>query len=360
MIRLSNLVWVALGCVILTACGGGPGANSSAVTGAPVDGNPNPATSVAFPALAVKTGDYLVYSSNLVQTIPTPAVAGITEQTITRIYTKVNADGSFELAEIFSNANVGVTTSVWNANTGILSSVAFNRICSYPTAYREIPPIGSKIGDSYSVAATNSCFSPSLASTVDSTLNTTGTVQTNELITRPFGSFSTIGYTRSSQTASPSGSSTVSEICSVDLVTGVAVQCNSTFRSFASGQTTPATESSSSRSLEAYLIGGQPPVGAALRRFAGFWKITFGGLFSSNCVGFSFAKDGAATGSCFLRYTNGGVFSVTGSIDAAGQVSLRGSNGELLSGTMTSPLGGAGTWVKGSDTGTWTANRDSD
>jgi hypothetical protein len=109
----------------------------------------------------------------------------------------------------------------------------------------------------------------------------------------------------------------------------------------------------SSMRLVAFGLSGQAPVGTAVRRFTGLWRVEFSGDDRGVCTQVRVAVDGAVSGTCDF----GGMapVAVTGLIDDKGVVRVDASNGARLTGTASTPMAASGTWALGNARGTWTA-----
>jgi hypothetical protein len=156
---------------------------------------------------------------------------------------------------------------------------------------------------------------------------------------------------------------TTTETCWVDLVTGRAVECSSTWRTVPTGQTTATAAGTRTDRLEAYSIGGKAAVGPAVRRFAGYWQFTFTGGSQGGCDNVQVETSGRITGSCRLRSAAGVYstpFTVGGSVAADGTLNVTTKDGSTVSGSFSSPIAGSGTWrsvdsTGSTRTGSWTA-----
>jgi hypothetical protein len=98
------------------------------------------------------------------------------------------------------------------------------------------------------------------------------------------------------------------------------------------------------------------PQGNVLARFTGSWRVQYTGGTSGSCAQLAVTTSGGISGSCTAA--TGASFNVTGSVNELGAVTLALPTGGSLTGTLTTPYEGAGTWVDGSFTGTWTANHN--
>lgn len=333
---------------LLAACGGG--GSDPAPTTLPPPSNPN-----AYPNVSPNAGDWFVYTSTVTPTLP--AGTAPTERTITRHFRIVNADGSLTRAETTSRFN-SLASRAFNTAGAQVTYTSGTLICTYAPAYRSGPPLTSVVGDSFTATSSESCATqPSGTATVRA-LSATGSNQSTESKTIPLGTFSTFKYSQTLVTTSSADVTTTLETCWIDRNSGRTVECTSTYNTVPAGQTTATASGSTSFRLEGYSFRGQAPVGAAVRRFAGYWNVTFAGTSIGDCGNLLIDINGQISGSCrFL--TSAGVygpsFSVTGTVGANGAATVTATTGASMTGTFTSPEGANGTWVNTGASGTWTA-----
>ena len=332
-----------LSIALLAACGGG-------------GSDPTPPDNVnAFPNVSPSAGDWYVYTSTVTPTLPTGAAPS--ERTITRHYRVVNSDGSFTRTDIASTVN-SLASRAYNTSGALVTYTSGTQLCTYAPAFRSGPPLTSVLADSFTATSTESCaIQPSGAPTL-TTLSANGSNQSTESRSIPLGTFSTFKYSQTIVASSASGVTTTLETCWIDRNTGRAVECTSTYSTVPVGQLVATASGSRIFRLEGYSFRGQTPVGAAVRRFSGNWKVNFAGSSIGDCGNLLIDINGQISGSCrFL--TSAGVygpsFAVTGTVGANGAATVSATTGANMTGTFTSPESANGTWVNTGASGTWTA-----
>jgi hypothetical protein len=150
---------------------------------------------------------------------------------------------------------------------------------------------------------------------------------------------------------------TTVESCWADMVTGRTVKCDWTYSTTNAGQSSPSSAGSVAMVLQAYSFRGAAPVGPAVRRFAGYWSVTFSGTGSGKCDNVLIDSNGSISGSC-ANLVGGGYsapWAITGVVDANGSASITAATGATLTGTFATPTNASGTWVNGAANGSWAA-----
>ena len=332
----------------LTACGGGGSDSSPSTPSTPVNTN-------AYPTATPTSGDWFVYTSSVNPTLPAGATP--TERTITRHFRVVNGDGSLTRADTTSTFN-SLASIAFNSSGALVSYTSGTLLCSYAPAYRSNPPRTSVIGDTYSANSSESCATQPNGTATVRTLSANGTNQPAESKTISIGTFSTFKYSQTLLTSSATDVTTTLETCWIDRNTGRTVECTSTYSRVPIGQTTATSSGTTTFRLEGYSFAGQTPIGAAVRRFAGYWNVTFAGTSIGDCSNLLIDINGQISGSCrFL--TSAGVytptFTVSGSVAASGAATLTATTGASMSGTFTNPGAANGNWLNTGASGTWTA-----
>lgn len=97
-----------------------------------------------------------------------------------------------------------------------------------------------------------------------------------------------------------------------------------------------------------------------MRRFAGYWNVTFAGTTIGDCSNLLIDTNGQISGSCRFLTSEGSYgppVAAAGSVDANGRATVTATTGASLSGTFTSPATANGTWSNGAAAGTWNATR---
>ena len=214
------------------------------------------------------------------------------------------------------------------------------------------------VGDAYSAASAESCATQPNGTASVTNLSVTSGSQAAESKTIPVGTFSTFKYAQTLTASSTTSTTTTSETCWIDKATGRTVECTSSYNTVPAGQTTPSASGTTLFQLQAYSFRGQAAVGAAVRRFAGYWNVAFAGTSIGDCTNLLIDINGQISGSCrFL--TSAGVyapsFTVSGSVSATGAATVTATTGASLSGSFASPEAANGTWSNTGASGTWTA-----
>lgn len=338
---------IAAAALLFAACGGGGSDTTPATPEPPSDPN-------AFPSALPAPGDWFVYTSSVNPTLPAGTAA--TERTFTRHFRVVNSDRSLTRADTTSTFNSLASRAFYSAGA-LVSYTSGTLLCNYAPAYRSIPPYTSSVGDSYSGTSSESCATqPNGAATV-LTLSTNGVNQPVENKTIPLGTFSTFKYIQTLTTSSTADVRTSLETCWIDRNTGRTVECTSTYTTVPVGQSTATASGTTIFRLEGYSFNGRAPVGAAVRRFSGYWNLVYGGTSSGDCLNLLIDVNGQISGGCrvFPTLSNAPAFAVSGTINAAGTANLVATTGATISGSFTSPAAASGTWTNGAASGTWIA-----
>ena len=342
-----NAIRAGLACSLvslLAACGGGGGEGGTASTTTPV------ATQNAYPATVASTGDWYTYASTEQRTSP----SGYSFEFSSTSYVKsVTADGKLQRVDL---GDFGSQSTLHYDATGELSSQGDDLSCEYTGGFRRRPLPGAAAGSTFATSTVRTCkFQGSVSDTTVDNITVTGKAEGLELRTTPLGTFQTFKTSYTSTTTHASGDTNTSiATCWDDVETGVVVECQSTVSFTAKGAAVPRSSSTRVSRLVAYGRSGQAPVGPAVRRFAGTWRVQFSGDDSGSCSSVRVALDGAISGSC----TFGGSVSygVTGRITDSGAVTVNVDNGAQLTGTAGTPLAASGNWTLGNLRGSWTAS----
>ena len=336
---------ISIAASLLAGCGGG---GSDAAPTAP--SNPN-----AYPSALPVAGDWFVYTSSVNPTLPVGTAP--TERTITRHFRIVNPDGSLTRADTTSTFN-SIASRAFNSARALVSYTSGTLLCNYAPAYPSGPPLASVVGDAFNSTSTESCATQPNGTPSTSALSTTGTNQSVEAKNIPLGGFNTFKFAQTRTATSSTAVTTTVETCWIDRATGRTVECTSSYSTIPVGQTTPTSSGTTQFRLEAYSFNGQAAIGAAVRRFAGYWNVTFAGTGIGDCSNLLIDINGQISGSCrFLTSAGvyGSPFTVTGSVAANGATTLTATTGASMSGTFTSPGAANGAWSNGAASGTWTA-----
>jgi hypothetical protein len=346
--HLMNAIRAGLACSLvslLAACGGGGGEGGRDGTTTPV------ATQNAYPATVASTGDWYAYASTEQRTSP----SGYSFESSSTSYVKsVTADGKLQRVYL---GDLGSQSTLHYDATGQLSSEDGDHLsCEYAAGYRRRPLPGAAAGSTFATSTVRTCkFQGSVPDTTVSSITVTGKAEGLESRTTTLGTFQTFKSSYTSTTTHANGDTNTSiATCWDDVETGAVVECQSTVSSTAKGAAVPRSSSTLVSRLVAYGRSGQAPVGPAVRRFAGTWRVQFSGDDSGSCSSVRVALDGAISGSCAF---GGSVsYGVTGQIADNGDVTVNVDNGAQLTGTAGTPLAASGTWTLGSLRGSWTAS----
>lgn len=343
-----NAIRAGLACSLvslLAACGGGGTDNGSAGT------TPAVATQNTYPATRASAGDWYVYRNASQQTLPT---ASTSDYSLTRYFKSVTSEGKLQRVQ---SSSIGEQFTRHYDTAGEISAVVYpDRNCEYTAGYRFSPLPGAAAGSTYSTSSVGTCRSTGMVpgTTVDR-ITVTGKADGLESRTTPLGTFQTFKRSHTITTIhADGGTATSNETCWDDVNTGAIVECEFTSSSTAKGATAPRSSSSGTLRLVAYGRSGQAPVGPAVRRFAGTWRVQFSGDDSGSCSSVRVALDGAISGSCAFGGTVS--YGVTGQIAENGAVTVNVNNGAQLTGTAGTPLAASGNWTLGNLRGSWTAS----
>jgi hypothetical protein len=317
----------------LTGCGGGGG------------GSDAPAAAVS--KIAATAGDYYTYTLDHTGSNTSPW-----SMSFTRAYSTVNGDGSSVRVDTYSTTLYAAATRNLDASFGT-SSFSYS-VGGVGTTCTNSPsdvvvPLPASVGSSWNNNFTQTCTGGSPSS---STFNNTGSMTALESVVTPAGTFNA-GKFVFTQTEVRSGSYTqvIHYTCWIDVVTGRTVKCDSTYTY--TPQVGSVVTGTDSFTLIGYKASGLSS-SATVARFAGTWSGSYAGSSSGTCSSLVVASNGDITGSCVDG--NVGSFTVTGTVNAAGTVSMTASTGPTFSGTLSTTSTGSGTWIGvPSGGGTWTA-----
>jgi len=330
----------------LSACGGGGGSAGDTSTSQPL-----PTT---FPGVKPTAGDYYIYTVTASTT--TPANVQPTTTTSVRTYSVVNSDGSY--TRVVTGTSIKQSRD-YAADGKVATSSSVSQQCAYSPGYLISPAAGTAVGQTYSGTTSETCTISGGSGPSTATLTTSGTADAIESVTTAAGTFRAFKYTSTYVRTNGTYVSTTLETCWTDMVLGRSVKCNTSYTTVQSTDQSVIGAGSSTSELTAYSAAGAAPVGSTLPRFVGSWRVTFAGAATGYCSNAAVTTAGAITSSCVRTNSSGSVignFTVSGSVDVNGVVSATGSDGSSFTGSLTSPTAGAGAWVNGSMSGTWTAD----
>lgn len=307
-------------------------------------------STTSVPKVVPTQGDYYTFAFT-----HSPTGGSSSNFSYIRNYATVNGDGSAVRIETFSNG-VPAKTLNMDAMFGITShSYMSGSVLTTCTATPSniVVPLPATTSTTWNTNFAQTCTGGSPST---STFNNTGAVTAIETVVTPAGTF-TAGKFVFTQTEVRTGAYTqvINYTCWIDTVMGRTVKCNNTY------VYTPVSGTGSSGS-ETFSLTGYSAAGYSsaptVARFAGAWSGSYTGYSGTSntgtCSNLVVNTSGAITGSCTDNFA--GVFTVTGTVNAAGAASLVASTGVTFSGTLFSTTNGSGTWVGiPNGGGTWAA-----
>lgn len=339
----SNFSWkaaAALGVAgLLAACGGGGGGGGVGDTGS---------TTAPITRAEVQAGDYLVYTVTNTPTVP--AGQQPTTMSQTRSYVSIAADGSSQQFTGYSAA-VFAGPTTFDVNDGFVGNNdaigSANIPCFYTPALQSSPPYPRSVGQTWQQTSVRTC------SGITNTGTQSGKVVAREQVVVPAGTFDSYKVERKGLLETVSSTTSQTLTCWYSVQRGVTLKCDSTGTQTPVGSTTPNSVISSSMSLKGWGGPNRATLGTVLPRFSGYWRVQYGGGNSGSCTQLMVSDTGGISGNCSAA--SGGSFAVTGSVNDSGAVDIALPTGGKLTGTLTTPYGGNGTWADSGLTGTWTA-----
>jgi hypothetical protein len=325
---LMTLATLASAVLLLQACGGGgDGAGTSAASPTPTQSG---------------TEDYYTYAN----VTTTNGVAG---PTYYRTYAvRTNTDSSTDRivtssafsAEQRLQTSGGALSSITQLSAGNPTST-----CTYSPAAQFVPPSPRSVGQTWSQSWTLSCTS---GSTSSGTQN--GSIAAIEDVVLPFATLSSYRAVRTSTVTSGTTTSQTQETCWYPTNAGFTTRCTTVVTN--SAPSAPTQTTSTETTLIGYGGPNREPQGNRIARFAGSWRVTFGGSFAGTCSAISVTATGNLSGACS---GTGGAFTVSGTIDSNGSLQAVATTGSRFAGTIGTPHSGSGTWTDVNGSGTWTA-----
>ena len=326
--RISLRVVAIVSALSVISCGGGDGGGASQVALTRNDAVP---------------GDYFIYE------VTTTTAAGGLATTRNSIvsYRSVAADGSNQRVAASGGGNsfVPIQRATYNVDGGLVSVDSLSPpavpVCTFTVPLALTPSFPRAVGQTWSNTTIRTC------STLVTTIVTTGTVVARENLTLPVGTVDTWRTTRA-VTFTGSGGVTAQQLtCWYSVARGVMVRCDTVSQS---GTTAEST------TTEVLTSAGGPTrasEGNVHARFQGPWYVSYSGASSGVCGSLAISSNGTVSGSCVP--VGGAAFTVNGTVDVNGVVNVTWPGGGMLTGTLTAPYEGSGTWSEGTNSGTWTA-----
>jgi hypothetical protein len=177
-----------------------------------------------------------------------------------------------------------------------------------------------------------------------------------ESLVTPAGTFDSYRAERTGVSVTTTNTVSQQLTCWYSVQRGVMLRCDYTSTQTLAASTTPSYVASTTIVLTG--LGGPTRLaqGNVLARFAGAWRVQYAGGVSGNCAQLAVTTSGGISGNCTVA--SGASFSVTGSVNDSGAVTITLPTGGSLIGTLTTPYSGNGSWTDGSFTGTWTATHN--
>lgn len=317
--------------VLISACGGGSGGTPASV--------------------ALTAGDYFVYQS----TSTVPGV-GQTDSYYTNTLAHVGADGSATEVQTSGEAGPYSQTTI-NADyqetdwLGALASLGPDT-----TNCKNVPQIDGPgrqlaVGKAWNLTYTRTCGSTSGSGSPSSTvIVNTGSVTAVESVTSPAGTFNAFKLAYTITSKSSDISSVAQYTCWRDRVTNQTIACQTTTSSNGTSSTTYTR-------LIGYSVAASSAQVLTPARFAGLWRIKWGGSNSGSCPVVIVSANGNFSDSCTYvdQLGNQAVTPISGSVAADGRATASLGTGAQWSGTFSSPLVASGTWANTGASGAWQA-----
>jgi hypothetical protein len=326
---------------LLAACGGGGGGGEA---------GPTP----PITRTEAQAGDYFLYGWTMATAVP----AGVRGQTWESVqtYHSIAADGTNRTVTTNSTGMPGGQTT-FDVNDGLVgySDVIGGDVnCPYTPAAQWSPPYPRSVGQTWTSTSTSTCGTPTTTTTIS------GEVVAREQLSVPAGSFDSYRVDNTGVTMTPlsttGGGNSVLEkdTCWYSVQRGVLLRCDSTITTTPANSTTPSNVDSITLVITGLGGPARAAQGNVLARFTGTWSVQYVGGNSGNCAQLAVTARGAISGNCTAA--SGASFAVAGSVNEGGAVDITLPTGGKLTGTLTTPYTGNGTWADSGLTGTWTAS----
>lgn len=325
-VRAAQSVAAALLVAGLSACGGGGGDGGS---------SPAPTGPVLSTRAELTVGEYMVYDTSQTRHGSTTPTAGKRTWVFDQVGATVRKKETAYAApsRLLTYDAASALTSV---SGGGLDA------CTYAPGRQLSPPYPRWVGQTWDVTSGLSCDSM--------TSRQRGRVVAREPLVLPIGTFDSLRVERVGADVRANYRSDVTETCWYDTPRGFVLRCETDYTSYVGSS--PPTGWTDVWVLSGMGGPGRAPIGAVLPRFAGEWAMVYAGSPAANCNRVSVGPDGSVSGSCSMAPSGG-----TGWVDTSGAVNITLQNGMVLTGTLSTPDGGSGTWTLGTSSGTWTATR---
>jgi hypothetical protein len=324
--------------LLIAACGGGGTSGTQAPSPGPLMRND------AAP------GDYFVYAMSTTTTVPSGVPTNTRNSIVT--YRTLASDGTNQrVGTIGGSSGVPRQPSTYNVDGALVSldgAPGAPVVCSFSVPLALTPPFPRAVGQTWSNTTTRSCGS------ANTTIVTSGAVTARESLVLPIGTLDT-WRTQRNVTFTTSVDVAVQQLtCWYSVTRGQMVRCDTNYQRTPNGAASPDAVTSTTELLTGAGGPGRAFEGNAQARFDGTWRVTFTGTASGTCGFLNVSATGAINGSC--TSSGGAPFTVSGSVDLNGAVNVAWPGGGILTGSMTSPYEGSGTWTEGANSGSWTAH----
>lgn len=341
---------------MLAGCGGGGGGSNGGTGAAQTQSGPK-----TYVAAKPATGDYYAFK----YTSREQGENTDSQTYVTRLVSNVAMDGTVSIKylgdyqsttdpQVFGS---GSYSADFDAQGRWLGSSNWRCGSSTNPPMYLVAPLTLSVGMKweYSGVASSKCTDEAAEQT---TLGYKDAALAQEQVTVPAGAFSTIKVSRSAAEDNAKASYTAERTCWWEPDMGVEVKCilNETSTDKSNGVKSSRTSSWEMQGYANQKLGRKTDT---LQRFAGNWSGQYTGrIFGADDAGtcsFTFDLAGNVKGSCSGAAVG---FSVTGTVSAAGQLTLNIANGnanwavqgkldsmEQASGTWDAPNYGSGTWI---------------
>jgi hypothetical protein len=323
----------------LSACGGG----SSSTSG---NSAQNSTLSNTFPNITPKAGDYYVFQETITAgagfTAPTPSVYNYT-RTYAGSGPVVRTD--FDSRSDGTSPNFSKTARNFDATNKETGYTFGTTSCTYSPSWVFAPPAGAPANSTFSATTVRTC-----GAAVDN-FTLTGNAVGLEDITTSAGSFKAFKYTATRTQKNSTTEFNSTGTFWADAVTGRVIKFVLNTKSNAVGSTVITGDTTLTTEVISYNAGALGASAVSIKRFAGGWTVPFTGSATGSCA-MVIAVAGTITGSCS---GSGGTSTASGSVTEAGAISVNLTDGSRITGNLTAPGAGNGTWSNGTATGTWTA-----
>ena len=177
-----------------------------------------------------------------------------------------------------------------------------------------------------------------------------------ETITTQAGTFNTHKLVYVDEINSSTGKTTYAYTCWRDRDLDRTVLCEIASSFLRTNETTPTgtyAEVQKLIGIDVSAFAGSRPI---VERFAGNWSLNWTGTMPGRCWNVVVSVTGRISGSCEPASPPYSTWTLSGTVDANGNLQANITSGATLSGKFNSPVDASGTWSNsGGASGTWTA-----